>query len=264
MLFRSVNSINWARVVAQVVYYFKGYFAATQSNDQQVAFCVPSGNFGNICAGHIARMMGLPIHKLILATNENDVLDEFFRTGVYRPRGTAETRQTSSPSMDISKASNFERFVFDLVGRDPEKLRELWSTLERTGSFDISGTPLFAAMPKFGFVSGRSTHADRLATIRRVYEKYGLMIDTHTADGVKVALKFQEPGIPLVCLETALPTKFAETIREALGRDPERPAGFENIESLPQRFEVVNPDADIVKSYISAHAPECSAARTRA
>ncbi|MEQ1946336.1 MAG: threonine synthase [Bryobacteraceae bacterium] len=255
----TVNSINWARVTAQVVYYFKAYFAVAKEVGEPVSMSVPSGNFGNICAGHIARMMGLPIHKLILATNENDVLDEFFRTGVYRPRGTAETRQTSSPSMDISKASNFERFVFDLVGRDAAKLRELWTTLERTGSFDISKTPLFAELPKFGFVSGCSTHADRLTTIRRVYEKYNLMVDTHTADGIKVGLEHRESGVPLVCLETALPTKFAETIREALGRDPDRPAGFEHIESLPQRFEVVNPDASVVKEYIANHAPECAA-----
>jgi threonine synthase len=121
----AVNSINWARVAAQSVYYFKAYFAATQSNDQQVSFSVPSGNFGNVCAGHIARQMGLPIDKLIVATNENDVLDEFFRTGVYRPR--PETKHTSSPSMDISKASNFERFVFDLAGRDAAKVRSLWA-----------------------------------------------------------------------------------------------------------------------------------------
>jgi threonine synthase len=147
-----VNSINWARVMAQVVYYFKGYFAATASNDQEVAFCVPSGNFGNICAGHIARMMGLPITRLVLATNENDVLDEFFRSGVYRPRVTAETHVTSSPSMDISKASNFERFVFDLVGRDAGKVRDLWRAVDAGGSFDLRGTPYFSALPDYGFV----------------------------------------------------------------------------------------------------------------
>ncbi|HEX5802882.1 MAG TPA: threonine synthase, partial [Azospira sp.] len=177
----AVNSINWGRVAAQIVYYFKGYFAATQSNDEQVAFCVPSGNFGNICAGHIARMMGLPVAKLILATNENDVLDEFFKSGVYRPRGTAETHTTSSPSMDISKASNFERFVFDLVGRDGAKVRELWAKVDAGSSFDISNTPFFARLPEFGFVSGSNNHAGRLATIRLAFEKYGTMIDTHTA-----------------------------------------------------------------------------------
>ena len=119
----TVNSINWARLLAQVVYYFAGYFQATKTNDEKVSFCVPSGNFGNICAGHVARMMGLPIANLVLATNENDVLDEFFKTGRYAPRGAAQTFETSSPSMDISKASNFERFVFDLLGRDAERTR---------------------------------------------------------------------------------------------------------------------------------------------
>jgi threonine synthase len=249
----AVNSINWARVAAQIVYYFRGYFAATRGEDEEVSFAVPSGNFGNICAGHIARMMGLPIRRLVLATNENDVLDEFFRSGRYRPRSTAETRHTSSPSMDISKASNFERFVFDLVGRDAAKVRELWSEVDRGGAFDLSATPYHARVRELGFVSGASSHAQRLQTIRRVYEKHGVMIDTHTADGVKVGLEHREPGVPLVCLETALPAKFAEAIREALGRTPDRPAGFEDIESLPQRFEVMGPDVAAIKAYIAAH-----------
>ena len=252
----TVNSINWARVSAQIVYYFKAYFAVTENDSQPVSFSVPSGNFGNICAGHIARMMGLPIRKLILATNENDVLDEFFRTGVYRPRATAETRQTSSPSMDISKASNFERFVFDLVDRDAGKVRELWAAVDAGGAFDLSGTPLFGRIADFGFASGRSTHADRLETIRDVYRRYGLMIDTHTADGIKVGREHREPGVPLVCLETALPAKFAETIREALDCELPRPAGFENIETLPQRAEVIDADVVQVKDYIARHAPE--------
>ena len=249
----AVNSINWGRVAAQIVYYFKGYFAATKSNDEQLAFCVPSGNFGNICAGHIARMMGLPVAKLILATNENDVLDEFFRTGVYRPRGAAETHTTSSPSMDISKASNFERFVFDLVGRDGAKVRELWAKVDAGSGFDISNTPFFAKLPAFGFVSGSNTHAGRLATIRLAYEKYGTMIDTHTADGLKVALEQRPAGMTTLVLETALPVKFEETIREALNRAPERPASLEGIESLPQRVEVMNPDVDAVKRFVVAH-----------
>ena len=246
----AVNSINWARVAAQIVYYFKGYFAATKSNDEQIAFAVPSGNFGNICAGHIARMMGLPIGRLVMATNENDVLDEFFRTGVYRPRGTAETLATSSPSMDISKASNFERFVFDLVGRNPAVIRELWAKVDAGGGFDLSQTPYFANLPKFGFVSGKSSHADRLATIRRTYEKYGVMVDTHTADGLKVAAENRTPDFPMVALETALPAKFEETIVEALGCPPERPVALRGIENLPQRVEVMNIDAEAVKQFI--------------
>ena len=249
----AVNSINWARVAAQVVYYFKGYFEATTSNDQQVAFCVPSGNFGNICAGHIARMMGLPVAKLILATNENDVLDEFFRTGVYRPRKTAETRVTSSPSMDISKASNFERFVFDLVGRDPRKVAALWTEVDAGRPFDLSASAEFARIGDFAFASGSSSHADRLATIGKVFEQYGVMIDTHTADGVKVAWEQIETipaDVPVLVLETALPVKFAETIREALGRDPEVPADLQGLEALPQRVEVMAPDLEQIKRFI--------------
>ncbi|QAU35041.1 threonine synthase [Janthinobacterium sp. 17J80-10] len=254
----TVNSINWARVVAQVVYYFRGYLAATTSNDQKVSFTVPSGNFGNICAGHIARMMGLPIDKLVAATNENDVLDEFFRTGVYRVRKSAETYHTSSPSMDISKASNFERFVFDLLGRDSTRLAALFRKVETEGGFDLSGKPgsdgdEFARVAQYGFLSGKSVHADRLATIRDVHEKYGITIDTHTADGVKVAREHLTPGVPMIVLETALPAKFNETIREALGRDAERPAGFENIETLPQRFQVMKADVAQVKQYIAEH-----------
>jgi threonine synthase len=248
----TVNSINWARVAAQVVYFFKGYFEATASNDEEVSFAVPSGNFGNICAGHIARMMGLPIRQLILATNENDVLDEFFRTGIYRPRATAQTWHTSSPSMDISKASNFERFVYDLVGRDAATVRELWATVEAGGAFDLSASAHFARISDYGFVSGRSTHADRIATIRRVWSQYGVMIDTHTADGLKVGLERRDPAVPLVCLETALPVKFEETIREALYREPERPPDLAGIEDLPQRFELMDASPEAVKAYIAA------------
>ncbi len=249
----AVNSINWARVAAQIVYYFRGYFAVTKSNDEQAAFAVPSGNFGNICAGHIARRMGLPVARLILATNENDVLDEFFRSGRYRVRPASQVAQTSSPSMDISKASNFERFVYDLVGGDTAVVKQLWSKVDTGGEFNLAGTPYFANVKEYGFVSGSSTHADRLATIRRVYNDYGVMIDTHTADGVKVGLEHRQPGIPLICLETALPVKFAATIREALGRDPDYPPGCENLESLPQRFEVMDADAGAVKAYIARH-----------
>ena len=249
----TVNSINWARVAAQVVYYFKGYFAATGSNDEQVSFSVPSGNFGNIYAGHMARQMGLPVKRLVLATNENNVLDEFFRSGRYRVRASSEVHQTSSPSMDISKASNFERFIYDLTGADAARVRELWRQVDGQGQFDISAEPEGARLSGYGFVSGTSNHADRLAIIRRVWQDYGVMIDTHTADGVKVGLEHRDPGVPLICLETALPAKFAETIREALGRDPERPAGYEDIEQRAQHVEVMAADAVAVKRFIEAH-----------
>ena len=279
----TVNSINWARLMAQVVYYFAGYFQATNvaptlaaaraalppegallprggpsakvSAPLEVSFSVPSGNFGNVCAGHVARMMGLPIKHLLVATNENDVLDEFFRTGVYRVRGSADTHETSSPSMDISKASNFERFVFDLLGRDGEKTRALFGKqLSAKGQFDLSADPLFTqAAQRYGFLSGKSTHADRLATIRDTHQRFAVMIDTHTADGLKVAREHLIPGVPMIVLETALPIKFAETIVEALGREPDRPAKFIGIEALPKRVQVMDADVAQVKAYITQH-----------
>ncbi len=250
----AVNSINWGRVAAQVVYYFAGYFAVTRGDTERVDFAVPSGNFGNILAGHVAREMGLPIGRLILATNENDVLDEFFRTGRYRPRTSAQTHATSSPSMDISKASNFERFVYDAVGRDPAIVRDLWTRLAATGGFDLAGTPHWAGVERAGFVSGRSTHGDRIATIRDAHARYGIVIDPHTADGLKVGREHRDPANPLVCIETALPAKFAATIREALGRDPGRPAAFDDLEARPQRFTVLPADAARVKAFIEEHA----------
>jgi len=240
----AVNSINWARVAAQVVYYFWGYFRATRSDAEQVDVAVPSGNFGNIHAGYVARAMGLPVGRLVLATNENDVLDEFFRSGRYRVRRAAQA--TSSPSMDISRASNFERYVFDLVGRDGARVRALWAELDKSGEFRLPPGP--------GFASGQSTHADRLATIRMAHAKFGVVIDPHTADGVKVGLAHRRPGVPLVCLETALPAKFSSTIVEALGREPERPARFAGLEALPQRFELIDADAVALKRYLEAHA----------
>jgi threonine synthase len=255
----TVNSINWARLLAQVVYYFAGYFQATSKDDEQVSFTVPSGNFGNVCAGHVARMMGLPIETLVVATNENDVLDEFFKTGVYRVRGTVDTHETSSPSMDISKASNFERFVFDMLARDGSKVKALFGEqLGKTGQFDLS-SGIAAARTIYGFASGRSTHAERLATIKSTYESHGVMIDTHTADGVKVAREFlakhpqskDAESVPMIVLETALPIKFASTIVEALGIEPSRPTQFEGIEALPKRVLNMPADVALIQAYIA-------------
>ncbi|NLC36334.1 MAG: threonine synthase [Alcaligenaceae bacterium] len=251
----AVNSINWARIAAQVVYYFWGWLRATEPGQAtEVSFCVPSGNFGNILAGHIAREMGLPIRRLVLATNENNVLEEFFRTGVYRPRSAAQTHATSSPSMDISKASNFERFVFDLLGRDANRLREVWQGLETQGQFDLSHLkPQFEE--RYGFVSGASSHADRLLTIRKVQQETGVLIDPHTADGVKVAADYIEDGVPMLVLETALPAKFAETILEAVGTEPPVPEHLAGLASLPQRVVNMACDEQEVRDYIRRHAP---------
>lgn len=250
----AVNSINWARLLAQVVYYIAAWARVASTVDERVSFAVPSGNFGNICAGHVARQMGVPIERLVLATNENNVLDEFFRTGVYRVRAGDETHTTSSPSMDISKASNFERFVFDLLGRDGDRVRELFAhEVGRGGSFDLSGTPEFGRLAlDYGFVSGSSTHADRVATIRRVHDERGVTIDPHTADAVRVASEFCGAE-KMIVLETALPVKFSATIVEALGAEPPRPAHFEGIEDAPRHVVDLPNDVAAVKRLIEAH-----------
>ena len=252
----AVNSINWARLLAQVVYYISCWLKVTNSNDQKVSFAVPTGNFGDICAGHIAKQLGLPIDRLIVATNENDVLDEFFRTGEYRVRAASDTYETSSPSMDISKASNFERFVFDLLERDADRIAELFGEQVAQGGFSLAGDPRFTrAAADYGFLSGRSTHADRVATINECYTKYGVLIDPHTADGVKVARDWADHVLsPIVCLETALPVKFAETITEAIGQVPKVPARFAEIMSADRHVVDLPNDIDVVKAYISDNA----------
>jgi threonine synthase len=248
----TVNSINWARVVAQVVYYFKGYFAATSTNDQQVSFAVPTGNFGNVLAAHIARLMGLPVAKLIVATNENDVLDEFFKTGRYRVRSSAQTHETSSPSMDISKASNFERFVFDLLDRDTSRVASLWQMVKSYGEFDLGGTREFHRAQAWGFRSGSSSHAERIATIRHWRDKAGIVVDTHTADGLAVSGQYREAGVPMICMDTAQPVKFAESIREAIGEEPPPPPAYRNLESMVQRYTLMPPDVRMLKRFIAA------------
>ncbi|WP_293770674.1 threonine synthase [uncultured Corynebacterium sp.] len=249
----AVNSINWARLMAQVVYYINCYLKVTTSNEEKVSFSVPTGNFGDICAGHIARQMGLPIDRLIVATNENDVLDEFFRTGNYRPRPAAETFKTSSPSMDISRASNFERFVFDLTGRDADRTADLFGTKVREGGFSVTADDLTEARERYGFTSGRSTHADRLATIKDVQKTYGYLVDPHTADGIKAARDAQAADditTPIICLETALPVKFAETIEEAIGTVPATPERFAGILDAERHVTDLPNDVAEVKDFI--------------
>ena len=253
----TVNSINWARLLAQVVYYFAGYFQCTQHDSARVSFAVPSGNFGNVCAGHVARMMGLPIARLIVATNENDVLDEFFRTGCYRPRPGSQTLETSSPSMDISKASNFERFVADLLQRDGARVASLFGAQLAQGQFDLGADAAFATVPaRYGFVSGRSTHDGRLRVIRQIEQQYGVVIDPHTADAVGVAQALRQPGETVLVLETALPIKFAATVQEALGREPQRPPAFEGLERLPRRVVTLPAELSRLKDFIRLHCPE--------
>ena len=245
----AVNSINWGRILAQIVYYFKGYLAVTKNNEE-VSFTVPTGNFGNICAGHIARMMGLPIKRLVVATNENNVLDEFFKTGMYKPRDSKNTFHTSSPSMDISKASNFERFIFDLIGRDSKKLNELWKLIDQGGNFDLNQEGVFKKIKDFGFTSSSSTHKERIHFIKEIYNQYKIIIDTHTADGFKAAYEHLDDNVPMIVLETALPIKFEDSILEAINQKPDRPESLMHLEDLPQRFEVLDNQVDQVKTFI--------------
>ena len=255
----SVNSINWARIASQVVYYFAAYGQAMRLYGLRfgapISVSVPSGNFGNVLSGYVAKRMGLPIGRLVVATNENNVLDEFFKTGRYRPRSSAETHITSSPSMDISKASNFERYVFDVLGCDAARLSRLWEELRANGEFDLSDAATRSAIAQSGLVSGASHHAARLETIRDCHQRYQRVIDPHTADGLYVARQYLESGVPMICLETALPSKFEETIVEALGYGIARPAGLESIESLPQRVRPIQNDVELLKRYIAENTP---------
>ena len=248
----TVNSINWARLLAQVVYYFAGYFQATETTHQKVSFAVPSGNFGNVCAGHVARMMGLPIAQLVVATNENDVLDEFFKSGIYKVRSSKNTFETSSPSMDISKASNFERFIFDFLNRDAAKTNSLFSTqLKEKGEFSLSDETDFSLVKvSFGFVSGSSTHQNRIDCIKKVFHESGKILDPHTADGVNVAHAYIQPNEPMIVLETALPIKFAETIIEAIGQSPEMPDNFKELKEMKLKYQVLPRDVNSVKNFI--------------
>ncbi|MFC7788460.1 threonine synthase [Microbacterium sp. MAHUQ-60] len=255
----AVNSINLGRIAAQVVYYFWAWLRVTDAVEPefrpgfQVSFTVPSGNFGNILSGFFAKNMGVPIRRLVLAANENNVLDEFFRTGIYRPRSAADTHATSSPSMDISKASNLERFIFDLVGRSPERVVSAWSDLDSQGYFDFSSEQS-RFESEFGIVSGTSTHADRVATIRSVYEDCGDVIDPHTADGVKIAWDHVEQDVPMLVLETAKPQKFSEIITEAIGVDLEFSAELRQMLEAPQHVTQMADDEQALRAFIEKHA----------
>lgn len=234
----TVNSINWGRILAQMLPKLPdGTLKLTFSSLLVVT----------------AREMGLPVERLIVATNENDVLNDFFNQGAYQPRPTDKTYVTSSPSMDISKASNFERFVYLLLDKDSARVHELFDGVKSGQGFDLSDL-MEAVNTRYGFAAGKSTHSDRLNTIKALHEQHGELVDPHTADGIKVAKELQREGEIIICAETALPVKFADTIIEAVGQiDIERPAHTEGLESLPQHVVVLENSADLVAEQIRQH-----------
>ncbi|MBT3375744.1 MAG: threonine synthase [Lentisphaerae bacterium] len=237
----AVNSVNWARVLAQIVYYFHATFRVQESTGaERVQVAVPTGNFGDIFAGYVARRMGAPISRLILATNENDILARFFNTGVYQ-RGTVEP--TLSPSMDIQVASNFERYLYYRVGCDGANVRALMSTFQETGRFELE-------RGDSGFVAGRGTTADTLATIRKYHQEYGYLLDPHTAVGVAIGERFLSGSEPTVCLATAHPAKFGAAITEAVGEDIARHPIIDGLLDLPTRCVVLPAEKDAVQTFM--------------
>jgi len=248
----AVNSINWARVIAQTAYYVFAYLQAVSAIGEPVSFCVPSGNFGNAFAGLVAKFIGIPIERIVVATNENDVLHRTLQTGRYAPAEAAQV--TSSPSMDITKASNFERAVFEAAGHDGTLLAEMWAHLaaERQIDFARDYPAVWSRLSSLGLVSSTSTHADRLTHIKLAHERWGIFIDPHTADGVKGALEQRRADETMIVLETAQAAKFAPTIREALGIDPPMPEGFDNLTNLSQKVETINNNTDDLKAKVEA------------
>jgi threonine synthase len=247
----AVNSVNWARVLTQIVYFFSaGLYVLKQRGAARVRFAVPTGNFGDILAGYYAAQMGLPVSKLILATNENDILSRFFNTGEYR---LGEVVPTISPSMDIQVASNFERYLYDRVGRDPEQLCAMIDTFERTGAMALPLTadgvvdPLFVA----GVGDTPTTHA----TIRRYYETYGYLLDPHTAVGVAVGEPYRVQDEPLIALATAHPAKFSQAILDATGHDLAHHEFLDALADAPTRCDEVAADMEAVRAYVEDHVP---------
>lgn len=243
----AVNSVNWARVLAQIVYYFFAWYRMGRPDRFEVS--VPTGNFGNIFAAWLARRMGLPVDNLILATNSNDILARFFNTGIYE---LGEVNYTHSPAMDIQVASNFERYLFYQLGASSDKVQEFMRSFAKTGRALLSfNTSRFDDV----FVAGSATNEDTVATMRRIYREHDYLVDPHTAVGIDVASRLHTPGIPLLCLATAHPAKFQDVVREAVPEaDVSHPA-IDGLEGLPVKKTVLDADVEAVKSLIEAGDP---------
>ena len=245
----AINSVNSARVLAQIVYFFyAGLRVLEQTGASRVRFSVPTGNFGDILAGYYAARMGLPVGKLILATNENDILTRFFTTGVYA-KGTVVP--TISPSMDIQVASNFERYLFDRVGRNPEMLRAMMADFKVSGRLSVPVGEGGEVDPLF--FAGTGTTRDTLDTIRHTYRESGYLLDPHTAVGVSVASRCFRDDEPMLCLATAHPAKFNQAIEDALGEDLAHHPILDQLKEAETRCDCLPADVDAVRAYVQEH-----------
>ncbi|PPJ47468.1 threonine synthase [Rhizobium sp. KAs_5_22] len=243
-----VNSINWARIMAQVVYYFTAAISLG-SPDRKVSFTVPTGNFGDIFAGYVAKKMGLPIDKLVIATNENDILARTLKTGRYEMKGVSAT---TSPSMDIQISSNFERLLFEACDRDDSAIRAAMESLKQSGGFEIKPGALKAIRKEFR--AGRASEKQVASTIRDTLAETGYLLDPHTAVGVFVAQKFEKPSTPMVTLATAHPAKFPAAVKSASGIDPALPAWLADLMDREEHFDILDAELKAVETFIGEHA----------
>jgi threonine synthase len=242
----SINSINWARLLAQIVYYFYTSFRVMDmTGKDKVSFSVPTGNFGDIFAGYIASNMGLPIQKLVLATNENDILSHFFNTGVY---SLGDVHATISPSMDIQVASNFERYLYYRCGKDAQKLSALMDGFTKSERIEVESLPDGGVDELFNAVAVDTEST--LKTIREYHEKYDYLLDPHTAVGVFAGDKFMEKDVPMICLATAHPAKFSQAIIDAIGENVANHPAIDSLEGMQTRCNTLPASVDAVKEYI--------------
>jgi threonine synthase len=248
MALAGVNSINWARIMAQIVYYFTSA-VALGGPDRKISFTVPTGNFGDIFAGYAAKRMGLPVGKLVIATNDNDILARTLKTGRYEMKGV---KATTSPSMDIQISSNFERLLFEAYGRKPEKIRRAMDSLKQSGAFEIEADAL--AFIRKDFKAGRATEKQVAETIKTHLAETGYLLDPHTAIGVHVAAKHQKTNAPMVTLATAHPAKFPLAVETACGINPALPSWLAGLMQREERFEVLGADIETVENFIAKHA----------
>ncbi|MDF1601231.1 threonine synthase [Mesorhizobium sp. YIM 152430] len=248
VMLSGVNSINWARIMAQIVYYFSSAITLG-APDRPVSFTVPTGNFGDIFAGYAAKKMGLPIDRLVIATNDNDILARTFETGHYETRGVVAT---TSPSMDIQISSNFERLLFEAAGRDAASVRRSMESLKQSGAFTIDAGPLEAMRAEFA--AGRANIGETAKTIRQTLEKSGYLADPHTAIAIKVARDFKgDPAVPMVVLSTAHPAKFPDAVQAASGVDPALPAWLGDLMTRAEKFDVLPSDLKMLEDHIDRH-----------